>query len=363
MNAGINKMYAALLELTARAISKSQADADTVLSVGALSDDEWRAVYEAAVRGGACALVWDAVQRLDKSLWPPRVLRLQWGVGASVIASGYEDRKARILELTDRWAEAGIKTYCMKGLALSQYYPKPELRESGDFDCWLGDDFDRGNKVAVSLGATFDPHDYRHSVLTYKGLKVENHRFFLAIRGNERHKRLERYLHEVIASDSTMAGGNLYYPSSQFHAMFLTMHALNHFLYEGIRLRHMCDWVCFVNDERANVDWAEFNRRCEQVGASRFVAALNAVCVSYLGLDLSGTGLACDDRYASRMLMDTLDGGRRISGMSNLWQQRMAKVRNMVDSRWKFRDLYDRNFLSSILRLGIGVVTDPDPKI
>lgn len=363
MNAGINKTYAALLELTARAISKSQADTDTVLSVGVLSDDEWRAVYEAAVRGGVCALVWDAVQRLDKSLWPPRGLRLQWGVGASVIASGYKARKARILELTDRWAEAGIKTYCLKGLALSQYYPKPELRESGDFDCWLGDDFDLGNKVAVSLGATFDPHDYRHSVLTYNGLKVENHRYFLAIRGNERHKRLERYLHKVIVSDSTMDGCNLYYPSSQFHAMFLTMHALNHFLYEGIRLRHLCDWVCFVNAERANVDWAEFNRRCEQVGASRFVAAMNAVCVRYLGLDLSETGLACDDRYALRLLMDTLDGGCRISGISSLWQQRMAKIRNMVDSRWKFRDLYDRNFLSSIMRLGVGVVADPDPKI
>lgn len=363
MNAGINKTYAALLELTARAISKSQADTDTVLSVGVLSDDEWRAVYEAAVRGGVCALVWDAVQRLDKSLWPPRGLRLQWGVGASVIASGYKARKARILDLTDRWAEAGIKTYCLKGLALSQYYPKPELRESGDFDCWLDGGFERGNRAAVSFGATFDPHDYRHSVLTYKGLKVENHRYFLAIRGNERHKRLERYLREVIASDSNMEGSRLYYPSSQFHAMFLTMHALGHFLYEGIRLRHLCDWTCFVNAERESVDWDEFNRRCEQVGASRFVAAMNAVCVRYLGLDLSETGLACDDRYALRLLMDTLDGGCRISGISSLWQQRMAKIRNMVDSRWKFRDLYDRNFLSSIMRLGVGVVADPDPKI
>lgn len=359
----LKRTDAALLELTARAISNGRGDGDKALSVGALSEKEWLEVYASAVRGGVCALVWNAVQRLDKSLWPQRGLRLRWGVSADAIASGYEDRAAKIFELTDHFAAAGIKTYCLKGLALSHCYPKPELRESGDFDCWLGDDFDLGNKVAVSLGATFDPHDYRHSVLTYNGLKVENHRYFLAIRGNERHKRLERYLHEVIASDSTMDGCNLYYPSSQFHAIFLTMHALNHFLYEGIRLRHLCDWVCFVNAERANVDWAEFNRRCEHVGVLRFVAAMNAVCVRYLGLDLSGVELACDDRYASRMLIDTLDGGRRISGMSNLWQQRMAKVRNMVDSRWKFRDLYDRNFLSSILRLGIGVVTDPDPKI
>lgn len=363
MVADINKTYTVFLELTARAIAKGRNDEDTVLSCGALSAEEWRSVYDAAVRGGVCALVWDAVQRLDKALWPPRELRLQWGVGASMIAAGYNDRKAKILELTDRWAEAGIKTYCLKGLALSHYYPKPELRESGDFDCWLGVDFERGNEVAVSFGATFDPHDYRHSVLTYKGLKVENHRYFLAIRGNERHKRLERYLREVIASDSNMEGGRLYYPSSQFHAMFLTMHALNHFLYEGIRLRHLCDWTCFVNAERESVDWDEFNRRCEQVGASRFVAALNAVCVMYLGLDLSGTGLVRDDLFASRLLIDTLDGGRRISGMSSLWRQRVAKIRNIIASRWKFNEVYDRNFLSSIVRSVMGIVTDPNPEI
>ena len=363
MVADINKTYTVLLELTARAISKERNDDDTVLSCGALSAEEWRSVYDAAVRGGVCALVWDAVQRLDKSLWPPRELRLQWGVGASMIAAGYDDRKTKIFELTDRWAEAGIKTYCLKGLALSHYYPKPELRESGDFDCWLGGGFERGNEVAMSFGAAYDPHGYRHSVLVYKGLKVENHRYFLAIRGNERYKRLERCLQDVITCDRRIDDSNLYYPSSQFHAMFLTMHALNHFLYEGIRLRHLCDWTCFVNAERESVDWDEFNRRCENVGAARFVAALNAVCAEYLGLDLSGTSLVSDDRFASRMLIDTLEGEARISGMSSLWRQRMAKIRNIIASRWKFNEVYDRNFLSSIVRSVVGIVADPNPEI
>ena len=344
---GLKRTDAALLELTARAISNGRGDEDKALSVGALSEEEWLEVYASAVRGGVCALVWNAVQRLDKSLWPQRGLRLRWGVSADAIASGYEDRAAKIFELTDHFAAAGIKTYCLKGLALSHCYPKPELRESGDFDCYLNGDFDRGNEVAMSFGATFDPHDYRHSVLVYKGLKVENHRYFLAIRGNERHKRLERYLHDVIACDRRIGSSNLYYPSGQFHAMFLTMHALNHFLYEGIRLRHLCDWVCFLNAERANVDWTEFNRRCAEVGAERF----------------AGTTLNCDERFAACLLRDTLDGGRRISGISNLWRQRMAKIRNMIDSRWKFRDLYDRGFLSCMSRLAVGVIADPHPKI
>lgn len=360
---GLKRTDAALLELTARAISNGRGDEDKALSVGALSEEEWLEVYASAVRGGVCALVWNAVQRLDRSLWPQRGLRLRWGVSADAIASGYEDRAAKIFELTDHFAAAGIKTYCLKGLALSHCYPKPELRESGDFDCYLGRDFERGNKVAMAFGATFDPFDYRHAVLMYKGLKVENHKYFLVLRGNDRNKRLERYLHDIIENDMQIGSSHLYYPSSQFHAIFLVSHKLHHFLYEGMRLRHLCDWVCFLNSERANVDWTEFNRRCAEVGAERFVAAMNAVCTRYLGLNLSGTTLKCDGRSAARLLRDTLDGGRRISGISNLWRQRMAKIRNMIDSRWKFCDLYDRNFLSSMARLAVGVIVDPHPKI
>ena len=113
----LKRTDAALLELTARAISNGRGDEDKALSVGALSEEEWLEVYASAVRGGVCALVWNAVQRLDKSLWPQRGLRLRWGVSADAIASGYEDRAAKIFELTDHFAAAGIKTYCLKGLA------------------------------------------------------------------------------------------------------------------------------------------------------------------------------------------------------------------------------------------------------
>lgn len=360
---GLKRTDAALLELTARAISNGRDDEDKALSVGALSDGEWLEVYASAVRGGVCALVWDAVQRLDKALWPPRELRLQWGVGASMIAAGYNDRKAKILELTDRWAEAGIKTYCLKGLSLSHYYPKPELRESGDFDCWLDGGFERGNRAAVSFGAKQLPHDYRHSVLMYKGMKVENHRYFLTIRGDKRNKSLEKYLREAIVCDRRIDNSNLYYPSNQFHALFLTMHALNHFLYEGIRLRHLCDWTCFVNAERESVDWDEFNRRCEDVGAARFVAAVNAICGQYLGLQAFESAVNSNNRYSERILIDTLEDWSRISGISDLWRYRVAKIRNIIASRWKFNDVYDRNFLSSMVRLGVGVITDPHPQI
>ncbi len=104
----LKRTDAALLELTARAISNGRGDEDKALSVGALSDEEWLEVYASAVRGGVCALVWNAVQRLDKSLWPQRGLRLRWGVSADAIASGYEDRAAKKCGWPDHIAVAGI---------------------------------------------------------------------------------------------------------------------------------------------------------------------------------------------------------------------------------------------------------------
>ena len=53
---GLKRTDAALLELTARAISNGRGDEDKVLSVGALSDEEWLEVYASAVRGGVRAL-------------------------------------------------------------------------------------------------------------------------------------------------------------------------------------------------------------------------------------------------------------------------------------------------------------------
>lgn len=337
--------------------------ADGLLPESLLSGDVWPGVYSAAVRGGVTAMLWNVVSRLGDGVRPGRTLRLQWGLGADSIRERYRRQRALATELAGLWAAAGIGTVCLKGLALSELYPDPETRECGDFDCWLGDGFARGNEVAVSHGALFDPHDYRHSLLIYKGMKVENHRFFLAVRGNRRHKRLERYLRSVIGCDRLVGGSVLHAPSPQFHALFLAMHALHHFLYEGVRLRHLCDWTCFVGAERCNVDWAEFNARCDEAGAARFVAALNAVCVRHLGLRIDGTALRADERFAGRVLADTLGSSRRVSGIDGLWRQRMAKIGNMVSQRWKFRGLYDRGPLRCMLGAGIGIVADPHPGI
>ena len=294
----------------------------------------------------------------------PKSIKISWALAVENIVKQYHHRKALSIEIADIWAQEGIKTYGLKGWALSTYYPKPELRECGDFDCFLGADFARGNEIAISHGAQFDPHDYRHSHIYYKGLTIENHRYFLPIRGNARNKRLEQYLQAVIPSDKRIEDSNVYYPAPQFHALFIILHMLQHFLHENITLRHMLDWTYFVNAEKENIDWREFNAKCEEAGAARFVEALNYICTQNMGLDLDKTLLKADSRYADKILKDTLEqSSRHVSGVSGLWRTRYMKVKNIIEQRWKFNEVYDRNYVLYMLQTATGIACDRNVRL
>lgn len=327
--------------------------------------DEYQWLYYQSISQGVSAIVGDNIlhniseEALSTKLQVPKNLKIQWYLAIENTAKQYYCRRQLSKEIADIWAKEGIKTYGLKGWALSTYYPNPELRECGDFDCWLGGDFEKGNRVAIANGAKFNPHDYRHSLIYYKGLSVENHQFFLTIRGDQRKKRLERYLQAVIPNDKRIEGSNVYYPSPQFHSLFLVMHMLQHFLYENITLRHMLDWTYFVNAEKYNVDWREFSLKCEEAGATRFIEAINHICVEYLGINLNGTRLLADNRYAERILQNTLKKtSKHVSGVSNLLKQRYIKVKNIVTQRWKFNEVYDTNFIDSMFQSIQGIVFD-----
>lgn len=199
---------------------------------GNIARDDWTHLNSFAANHGVSAIIWDSIQqaiaenRISVDQLPSKAEKIKWALAVENIIKEYHRRKTLSIEIADIWAQEGIKTYGLKGWALSTYYPKPELRECGDFDCYLCADFAKGNEIAIANGAQFDPHDYRHSHIYYKGLTIENHRYFLPIRGHDRNKRLEQYLQAVIPSDKRIEDSNVYYPAPQFHALFIILHML-----------------------------------------------------------------------------------------------------------------------------------------
>ena len=185
-----------------------------------MSSDKCRREYTVCLfrnYNGASAILWDSFQRniadgkISAEQQPSKAEEMKWALTVENIISQYHRRKALSIEIAEIWAQQGIKTYGLKGWALSTYYPKPELCKCGDFDCRLGEDFSRGNEIAITHGAQFNPHDYRHSHVYYKGLTTQNHRYSLPIRGNARNICLEQYMKAVIPCNKRVECQNGFY--------------------------------------------------------------------------------------------------------------------------------------------------------
>ena len=326
-------------------------------------------LYEFCSSQAITAMAWDVVinyiqeGKIGDEMIPIK-LKLRWALSAEQIKKQYYKKKSAAVEFVDAVAERGIKTYCFKGLALSTYYPKPYLRECGDFDCWMGGDFDAGNSIAKEIASHFDSCDYRHSHIDYKGLTIENHKYFLQVRGDGRNKRLERYLRTIAPSDRRIDGTNIFYPSVQFHATFIPLHMLHHLLFEHLTLRHVLDWYYFVQKECDNVDWKEFNQKCGDVGATGFVEALNCICVEKLGLDVQNTDLRISRKYADRLWSDIITSNcMRASAINGIWHQRYIKLQNILQNSWKFGGIYDRSVLSFLVHRLKGIMFEKNVKI
>lgn len=338
--------------------------ADSVASV-LLTGEQWGGVYRLAAEQGLLALVWDGVRRLAPEVQPPRELRLRWAYNVERIERRYAQQRCRATELAGIFAEAGIRTVVLKGLAVSRLYPVPAHRPCGDLDCFLCGAYEQGNRAAEAAGAEVRRDFYKHSHIVFRGLTVENHRFCTAVRGSRRAKEFERLLQRLLAErpleriDETA----LFAPPADFDALFLTRHALSHFLTEGISLRHLCDWALFLAREGERVDWVAFREVAAAHGLLRFAEILSDLSVRYLGVarnPLPADATATADRVLESILFERRHLNDSAGGV---WSKRLRLLRNVCRDRWKYRDVHERSFLLELVRFPLGYLFDRNPRL
>lgn len=338
--------------------------------------EDWPSVYRLAAEQGVLAIAWDGVQRLVEAggfapeQLPERALKLQWAFSVEQIEKRYRKQEQRAQELAEAFAERGIDLFVLKGLAVSGYYPVPYHRECGDLDCFLmrgaESAYERGNCLAEELGADVERNYYKHSHIRFKGLMVENHQFCTAIRGRKERKAFERHLQSLLRRDEPryIGSSKLIQPSADFNALFLTAHGLQHFLSEGIKLRHILDWALLLQAEQEHINWSEFYAWCERMHFTKFVHAITAIAVDELGLEVRSPEIVCTSPYKERVLNDVLYYGHSIfNSKGSKMKKRWMLIRNKLQSRWKYRELCDTSAFAELLRAIWAFLFERNPKI
>lgn len=228
-------------------------------------------------------------------------------------------------------------------------------------DCYLKDKYEDGNKIANENGLTVDCSYYKHSKILLKGLTVENHQYLLPVKGSSKAKRFEQELRSWIedGNNEYISDSRLKATSPFFDAVYILAHAQEHFLNDGIILRHICDWAMVLKAHANKVDWDEWKRVCKEYGMLSFGYAMSRLAYRVCGVNVP---FDCpkDDEADRRLLDDTLYRKVCNNGKRSKIQVRINLVMNMFRNSWKYCMFSDTNFLMFCGRRVCGYLFDKD---
>ena len=350
-----------------------------------MEHEEWLYLCNLSKLQGVSAIVFEKISKAYKESkdFPkmPKETLLNWYAHSTRIEQKMNVIHQKSEEFANEMASRGLHTLVIKGIAVSAYYPNPKHREFGDLDCYLfelttggivwGTGYEKGNLAAECLGYNVKRNFYKHSHINYKGLEIENHQYFLPIRGRKANKELEKQLRRCIEQMHIgMGDSNLIFPNADFNALFLTAHAMNHFLYESIKVRHLLDWALFLKTQQNEVDWKSFWLWCDKMHYTRFVICLNYLCEEYLGVEVSQKIKSTENAekfqlksLSERMLNDMFMGDSVYATKKTKFKLRLDLAKNFIVSSWKFHSILQRCMIVELLRQAFAIVWERNPKM
>ena len=303
--------------------------------------EEWSELFRLASVQGVTALALDGIEQLPVELLPPKPMLLRWVANADAVEKRYS-RQAEVLgALASYYARNGIRTLVLKGLGLSIYYPNPSHRECGDIDIWLYGAFEQGNRLLREKGVEIEREVPKHAEFTLGKVHIENHRTFLNVRRNRREREINDRLEKIIGQHPDecipFGKGEVRIPPADFNALYLVFHAALHFAKEGIALRHLCDWVCFLEKSAGQIDRQLLDETLRRYRLDTFADLMTALCSELL--DLPVAPLPCDATLKEKMKEAIFNDvvGQALTG--NPLNRLLKKTTASFNNRWRYEEV------------------------
>ena len=284
----MQKEKLALLELLKRSLQPS-GEGNMTGYEPELSTSQWQKLVETAEKHAVLSLLYPVLEscmELEEALWK-QVER----VSRQTVQKSY-----RLLFLnkyvTGLLKENGIPAITLKGAVTASLYPVPELRKSGDVDILVTDQKNHAKACQILEEHGFiikkEQKTIHHVELENKeNISVEVHGLLAEPFENQ---EVNRYLKQLLPEYEKNYQNNCYWgmellePSDAYHAFYLILHMLQHFLRAGFGLKNLCDWVVFWNREIRQEEKDQFGLLIKRSGTVGFVRVLTAACIKYLGL-------------------------------------------------------------------------------
>lgn len=197
-----------------------------------------------------------------------------------------------LVNVVSHLSAAGIRSVLLKGQGLAQYYPKPELRQCGDIDLYVGleryaDSYDVVKPLATQIDDRKALEVGKHYDFFVGKVAVEMHRY------SDRYPtpKLDRIYHEVSLKGLNedlvplmFSGQTVYTPSDEYNAFYIFSHLFHHFLINGLGARQLCDWMLFLRARSSHIDMSSLETILRRLDMLKPWQAFGCVLVKYFGM-------------------------------------------------------------------------------
>lgn len=258
---------------------KGKVDWDDILS---LSDEQ-------TIMG----LVSDAIAMLPIEKRPPKSLFFLFIKKAGEIQEANTLLYKTIPLIFGRIHQKGIKVLLLKGQGVGLCYRNPYLRTPGDVDLYVGfddDNYKRANDLMNDIGAKKIREDpfKRHVEYVLNKISVEIHGE-IKVNINKQVKKtfkswMEECIKEEFVTKKTSSSEIICLPSYRFDSIFIFIHILTHYLNNGIGLRQVCDWACYLTKNHKKIDLELLLKDLDSLGLTKLWKIFAAMVVNRLGM-------------------------------------------------------------------------------
>lgn len=303
---------------------------------------EWMEIKNLCTKHAVMGVGLHAIQKLvqqDAAYDLENALKGEWFYTVSMMKQTCEVQLDDIRKLAWHFAEEGFGSCLLKGMALTQMYPKGMVRNPGDIDIWVAREgvmgpLERRRKEVLKLCrmvAEKRPVFYHHTDLPVRDKAIEVHftpswmfapwhnsaaqRFF---EGEWQRRRFIR-IESAEGKENVHMSEGFHIPSLEMDAVFILMHIYRHVFAEGVGLRQLLDYYYVLQQE--GLDREKVLRALKDMGMVSFASAVMWVLREVLGMKEDKLLCPCDERRGKRLLEEIM-----MSGNFGKWDSRLANM-------------------------------------
>ena len=198
----------------------------------------------------------------------------------------------------------------LKGLATAIYYPEPLRRTLGDIDIIVRpEDFSRAYHALINAGYQTDESeagDSRHVHFSIHGVIIELHRRYAELNSGEKERLLDDWIFASIPSAREGRIEDQAFPMlpELVNGLVLLAH-INQHLEDGLGIRHILDWIMYVQKCLPDEKWQEFKSYSDQLGLTTLAIVTARIGQRYLGAYPDYTW--CTERIIHSGTVETMD--------------------------------------------------------